>query len=315
LKAKSRISWPSRSRGYGKCSRRHVDPDELARREERLRKIAEARAKIEARPGSVTRVSWPSMKPNSRRARPRPRRRARSLAASRRSRQPRTAAERSDQSHRRRVAHHAGGRAALSSATMRRPRGGGSMLVVAVDVVQAPTTSSRSSRCWTSSNPCPQNWARPKHCWRHGLFQRGECRGMREGRDRPADRHGASAASSTVARTLRGAAAGAGKSDAGRSDGASAEDAGRPRSIRPTQTDPEPVFASSNRCSDSVNFDARTRKSTWRVEPCDHGLEYETDVRPQPAEEAICSFAQPKVAWCKVIRRSHNPFWTPSSVR
>jgi len=34
-----------------------------------------------------------------------------------------------------------------------------------------------------------------------------------------------------------------------------------------------------------------------------------------PPEEAICSFAQPKVAWCKVIRRSHNPFWTPSSVR
>jgi len=44
-----------------------------------------------------------------------------------------------------------------------------------------------------------------------------------------------------------------------------------------------------NRCSASSIgaripsiFDARTRKGAWRVEPCDHGLEYEADVRPQP---------------------------------
>jgi len=60
-------------------------PDELARREERLRKLAEARARIEARAKERHAWSLPSMKPNSRRARPRRRQRARSPAASRRS--------------------------------------------------------------------------------------------------------------------------------------------------------------------------------------------------------------------------------------
>ena len=55
-------------------------PDELARREERLRKLAEARAKIEGGPRSAMRGSLPSMMTNSRPARPRRRRRARSPA-------------------------------------------------------------------------------------------------------------------------------------------------------------------------------------------------------------------------------------------
>jgi len=78
--------------------RRMSIPDELARREERLRKIAEARAKIEARPGSVTRVSWPSMK-QTRGARGQDR--GDGQEAWRQAPQPPTedAAERSDQSH------------------------------------------------------------------------------------------------------------------------------------------------------------------------------------------------------------------------
>ena len=71
-------------------------PDELARREERLRKIAEARTKIETRARNATRVRWRSIKPNSWRATPRLRPRARSprqaAAASNRG----TSAERSD---------------------------------------------------------------------------------------------------------------------------------------------------------------------------------------------------------------------------
>ena len=69
-------------------------PEELERREERLKKLAEARTKIE--PAQIERApasAWPasrrSMKPRSRRARPRPRRAARSPAASRRRRRPR----------------------------------------------------------------------------------------------------------------------------------------------------------------------------------------------------------------------------------
>ena len=60
-------------------------PDELARREERLRKIAEARTKIEVRAKERHAREMAEMKPNSRRATPRLRPRARSLAASRRS--------------------------------------------------------------------------------------------------------------------------------------------------------------------------------------------------------------------------------------
>jgi hypothetical protein len=57
-------------------------PDELARREERLQRIAAARAKIEA-PRSVSSRSRPSTRPSLLRARLKRRPRARSPAASR----------------------------------------------------------------------------------------------------------------------------------------------------------------------------------------------------------------------------------------
>ena len=64
-------------------------PEELALREKRLRKLAEARGEDRgAGQGAHTRASGPSTKPKWRRARPRPRRRARSPAASRRRRRP-----------------------------------------------------------------------------------------------------------------------------------------------------------------------------------------------------------------------------------
>ena len=59
-------------------------PEELARREERLAKLAEARATIEARAKERMRGSRPNMRPSSRHARPRPRPPARSPAAGRR---------------------------------------------------------------------------------------------------------------------------------------------------------------------------------------------------------------------------------------
>src|SRR5450830_749042 len=62
---------------------------------------------------------------------------------------------------------------------------------------------------------------------RYRLFQRGECGGLRGGRDRAADRHGPTAASSTPGRTLRRYTARAGKPNAGRGHGASAENARR----------------------------------------------------------------------------------------
>ena len=61
-------------------------PDELARREERLMKIAEARTKIEARAKERFEREQAEYRPNWQRARPRPRPPARSRAASRPSR-------------------------------------------------------------------------------------------------------------------------------------------------------------------------------------------------------------------------------------
>ncbi len=70
-------------------------PDELGRREERLRKLAEARANPRVEepggrrgPRSAMRASWPNMKPKWRRAKPEKRPRARSPAAGSRGRRP-----------------------------------------------------------------------------------------------------------------------------------------------------------------------------------------------------------------------------------
>jgi transposase len=142
-------------------------PDELARREERLRKIAEARAKIEA-PRNAIRASRRSMKPNLRRARPRPRQRARSPAASRHSRRPRDRgrAIRSISP----TKTHAScpwREAASSNATMRKPPWPrGAYWWSRSMWFWPPTISSNSSRCWARSAPCRKNWVNPKRCWR-----------------------------------------------------------------------------------------------------------------------------------------------------
>jgi Transposase domain (DUF772) len=62
-------------------------PEELERREERLKKLVEAAPRSKRAPTSALPASRRSMKPRSRRVRPRPRRAAKSLAASRRHRQ------------------------------------------------------------------------------------------------------------------------------------------------------------------------------------------------------------------------------------
>ncbi len=74
-------------------------------------------------------------------------------------------------------------------------------------------------------------------------------------------------------------------------------------------------LASSNRRSDSVNF--RCAGSTRRAAsgPCDHGLEHQTDVRPQPR------LMRPCPAWRRESRRSlsigedHAAIWTSPNVR
>ena len=61
--------------------------------------------------------------------------------------------------------------------------------------------------------------------------RRGECRSLRGGQPRTADRYGPSASSSPAWRALREGGARTGKSDAGRGPGPSAEDARRPQAL------------------------------------------------------------------------------------
>ena len=295
-------------------------PDELARREERLRKIAEARAKIEAR--AKDRYARELAEHEAKLAA----RAAKTAATGKKpgGKPPRPPTEGplpSDQinltDEESRIMPVAGGgfeqcynaQAAVAA---------GSMLVVAVGC------GSGSQRQATDRADAGQDRILAHGIGRgrnaaggHGLFQRGECRGVREGRDRPADRNGASAASSAIGRTLRTDAARARKSDAGRSDGASAEDAGGPRSIRPAQTDPGTSVRHHQIGARIPSiFVARTRKSARRVEPRDHGLEYEADVRPQPRLTGACAdWRNSRRPDPRSIGGRHNAFWTRSSVK
>ena len=115
------------------------------------------------------------------------------------------------------------------------------------------------------------------------LFQRGECRGLPGGQPRTADRHGPSAASSPAWRAFREGRARAGKSDAGRGYGPSVEDARRPQTLCFAQADARAGVRHHQVGAwiPSV-FAARPRQSARRVEPRDDGVEPEADVRPRP---------------------------------
>ena len=119
----------------------------------------------------------------------------------------------------------------------------GSLLVVAADVVQAPNDKQQLE----TDVGQDRGFARTTGGGRNAfggrrLFQRGECRGLPAGRTRTADCDGPSAASSPAWRALRTGGGSAGKSDAGRGHGPSAEDARRPQALCFAQATPEPVF-------------------------------------------------------------------------
>src|SRR5208337_2752711 len=105
---------------------------------------------------------------------------------------------------------------------------------------------------------------------------------LREGRGRACHRDGPTAASPAAERALRGGARGAERPDAGRGDGASAEDAAGPSALRLAQTDPGAGVRHHQICARIPSiFTARARKRARRVEPRDHGLEFEADVHPR----------------------------------
>ena len=119
----------------------------------------------------------------------------------------------------------------------------GSLLVVANDVVQATNDKQQVEPMLGKLAALPERLGRGRNvAGRYWLFQRGERRRLRGGRDRSADRDGSAAALSAAERTLRPAAAAAGEPNAGRGDGASAEDARGKKLYALRKQTPEPVF-------------------------------------------------------------------------
>ena len=82
----------------------------------------------------------------------------------------------------------------------------GSLLVVAADVVQAPNDKQQLEPMLEKIGALPEELGEAETLLADtGYFSDGECRGLREGRNRAADRDGAAAASSAAGRALRGA--------------------------------------------------------------------------------------------------------------
>src|SRR6266404_5308949 len=200
-------------------------PDELARREDRLQKIAEARTKIEAR--GKERFAREQAEHEAKLAAREAKRQAASAPDAG------SAAYRSDQSHRRRVAHHAGSRRRFRAMLQRASCSGGGQssggchrCCSSLERQAAARTDARQDRRLAGRTGRGRNAA-----GRYRLFQRGECGGLRSGSDRAADRHGPTAALSTSGRALRRSTARAEKPNAGRGHGASAENARRQEAL------------------------------------------------------------------------------------
>ena len=142
-------------------------PDELARREERLAKLAEARAKIEARAKERFEREQAEHEAKLAAREAKTGDRARSRAASRRSRRP-PGPRPSDQinltDEHSRIMPVAGGgfeqcynaQAAVAA---------DSLLVVATDVVQAPNDKQQLEPMVDKLAALPRSWARRKRCW------------------------------------------------------------------------------------------------------------------------------------------------------
>ena len=159
-----------------------------------------------------------------------------------------------------------------------------SLLVVATDVVQAPQRQAAALPHAEQAQGLARQLGRSRNATgRQRLLQRGECHGVHRDRDRAADRHGKGDPSSVTDRTLRRGAATAGGPHAARGHGASVADPQRQKALCAPQTDTRtgvrhhqigagvpPVSA------------ARDRPCSRRVEPRDHDLEYQADVRPSP---------------------------------
>ena len=260
-------------------------PDELARREERLRKIAEAPAKIEAR--AKERYAREQAEHEAKLAA----REAKTAATGKKpgGKPPQPPAEGplpSDQinltDEESRIMPVAGGgfeQCYNAQAVV----AAGSLLVVAVDVVQAPNDKQQLEPMLDKIDALPDELGEAETLLAdNGYFSAGNVSACADGRDRAADRDGASAASSRPLDERFAATPPAPENPTPVE--AMAHRLKTPEgneALRPAQADPgtgvrhhqvgagiPPVPA------------ARARQGPRRVEPRDHGVEHEADVRP-----------------------------------
>src|SRR5580658_1476185 len=260
-------------------------PEELALRKQRLAKLAEARAKIEAR--AKERYERERAEHEAKLAA----REAKTAATGKKpggkppappveGPRPKDQINLTDEDSRIMPASGGGFEQAYNAQAV---VAAGSLLVVAADVVQAQRQAAARTDAGQDRGFARTRGRGRNALGRHRLFQRGERPSLSGDRHRTADRHGPSAASSPAWRALREGGTRAGKSDAGRGHGPSAEDARRPQTLRFAQ-----AHAGAGVRHHQIGarvpsiFVARPRPSARRVEPRDDGLESEADVRPRP---------------------------------
>ena len=296
-------------------------PDELARREERLRKIAEARTKIEARAkeryarelaeheaklaARAAKTAATGKKPGGKP----PRASDRGTAA---------AAIRSISPTKSRASCRWPA-AASSSATMRRPPWRREACWWSRSMwFRRPTTSSSSSRCWARSSALPEELGEAETLLADtGYFSAGNVKACEKAGVEPLIAMGRQPHHPPLEERFEPTPPAPENPTPVEGDGASAEDAGRQRTICSAQTDPGTGVRHHQIGARIPSiFDARTRKSAWRVEPRDHGLEYEADVRPQPRLTSAAQLGRSsRRPDARSIGAHHNAFWTRSSVK
>src|SRR3954463_504028 len=275
-------------------------PQELALREKRLAAIAKAKATIEARAKEryarekaehdakmaerAAKTAASGRKPSGR-APPPPGGEARGGRAA--AAGGWTAADRSGQSDGRRIAHHAGGGRRVR-AVLQRPGGGGGGQP-ARGGHRCGASPQRQGAACADAGPVCRVACRIGQGWRvacgQRLFQRRQRERLCGSRDRAGDRDGTAGASSLAGGAFCRTAAAARGANTARSDAPSASHEARQTALRPAQADAgtgvrhhqvgarvPPVPA------------ARPGQSSRRVEPRDHGVEYEADVRPGRGE-------------------------------
>src|SRR5580692_8166790 len=255
-------------------------PEELARREERLAKLAEARAKLEAR--AKERFEREMAEHRAKLAA-----RDKETAASGKKPggrppapplegpQPKDQINLTDEDSR--IMPVAGGgfeqcyNAQAVVATE-------SLLVIATDVVQAPNDKQQIAPMLEKVDALPEQLGRPETLLADsGYFS--EANVMAHGGEhRAADCDRAAAASSLLARTVCRAGSGAGKPDTGRSHGLASADTARQTTLRSAQAHPG-AGVRHHQIGDGIPPipAARARLRPRRVGPRHHGLEHQAD--------------------------------------